>query len=240
MSQTNRPKKGFYPSVRNAVIDRARDDSGKVICHHCKDPITDQQTITIQHVKPWREVRQEFESNPVVKLLPDSSKNTARRQAFNMLHTEPDDLVPLHVACHREVDFGLEFTPEERSRINRRHYKTNRKAAIREKEESKAVLHATKQSGFTLKKEKIDIAHAPIEELLKLRTEAEAELEEAKEKIMNFHTPSSVVGETRIHAGKRLDKLITYKHGLYERIDKLDNRISALFKSEKTGAGHSV
>lgn len=108
------------------VLNRARDDEDRICCAHCADPITDEQMLTIQHIVP----RRRLTSDPFDMLATDlgiprdqqqayaDRPETEQREFLQRILNSPDNLCPMHNACHREVDFGLSFTPEEAARIN--------------------------------------------------------------------------------------------------------------------------
>lgn len=101
---------------RATAIERARDGYGRVICEHCAREIRSDQQITLNHKIQWSDLRGQYAADVRFQKLPENSQ----RQFLRRIYNEADNLQPLHVACHREVDFGLHFTPQEEEQINRR------------------------------------------------------------------------------------------------------------------------
>lgn len=103
-------------STKLWVIDRARNEQGHVICSCCEEPIRDDQQITINHKQQWQYLRERLVRDPRFIELDFHGQRKAIQNAYNNV----GNLEPLHVACHRFVDTGVEASPEEAERLNRK------------------------------------------------------------------------------------------------------------------------
>lgn len=109
-------KPNFKKSTKRWVTDRARNEHGDVICACCEAPIRDDQQITINHKQQWQYLRDRLLRDPRFNALDFHGQRKAIENAYNNV----GNLEPLHVACHRFVDTGVEASPEEAERLNRK------------------------------------------------------------------------------------------------------------------------
>jgi hypothetical protein len=120
MELTTNPAMQIKPSLKKStkrwVTDRARNEQGHVICSCCEKPIRDDQQITINHKQQWQYLRERLVRDPRFNALDFHDQRKAIQNAYNNV----GNLEPLHVACHRFVDTGIEASPEEAERLNRK------------------------------------------------------------------------------------------------------------------------
>jgi hypothetical protein len=104
------------------VLDAARDPQGRVCCDHCHDPIRDDQMLTIQHIVPRRLLKGETfdELAAALDIAPEDIPQEDAYGFFRAKLNAPDNLRPMHNACHRFVDFGIELSPAEAEIANRK------------------------------------------------------------------------------------------------------------------------
>ncbi len=123
----SKAKRHIAPDNFAAVLDRARNAEGHVCCGHCTHRIADDQLLTIQHIVPRRSLNEDSFATLARKLgIPPEEQAAhandapeAQQTYLRALLNAPDNLTPMHNACHREADFGLTYTPEEAAEINR-------------------------------------------------------------------------------------------------------------------------
>ncbi len=103
----------FIPQMRWSVLERAKDEQGHVRCQCCRQPIREDQVVTIHHQIPWSQLKRELAANPEYRVLDDESKYRWRSEVFNDVQGHGENLVPMHVSCHFEHDTGKRIESEE-------------------------------------------------------------------------------------------------------------------------------
>lgn len=107
----------FKKSTRRLVEDRARKADGCVECAHCAQPITEFEQVTLNHRNQWSSIKSRLVRDPLF-LAMDTEQQW---QKLCMLYNDVNNLEPLHVACHIEIDEGRKLSPDEAVRVNRKH-----------------------------------------------------------------------------------------------------------------------
>lgn len=119
--------KNLRQSTKTLVADRDLGEDGHTCCGYCNHAITTEQGLGLQHIVPISAAKthtpeQLCDLFGLEGAEREVMKHCDNERAWAIHFNHPDNLVPMHNACHQEADHGIQSSPWQAARVNRRYH----------------------------------------------------------------------------------------------------------------------